>query len=71
MSKKKRLLINIDYEFTDGDVFEEAVLEKKRIARLMESLRETTPSIVNIQYLLADRRGDKTTDLSKMKFRRN
>jgi hypothetical protein len=71
MSKKKRLLINIDYEFTDGDVFEEAVLEKKRIARLMESLRETTPSIVDIQYLLADRRGDKTTDLSKMKFRRN
>ena len=71
MSKKKRLLINIDYEFTDGDVFEEAVLEKKRIARLMESLRETTPSIVDIQYLLADRRGYKTTDLSKMKFRRN
>jgi hypothetical protein len=71
MSKKKRLLINIDYEFNDGDVFEEAVLEKKRIARLMESLRETTPSIVDIQYLLGDRRGDKTTDLSKMKFRRN
>jgi hypothetical protein len=71
MSRKKRLLINIDYYFAEGDVCEEAVLEKRRIAKLMQSLQETTGSIVDIQILLDDRRGEKTGDLSKMKFRRN
>ena len=71
MSRKKRLLINIDYDFAEGDVFEEAVLEKRRIAKLMQSLKETTGSIVDIQIKLDDRRGEKTSDLSKMKFRRN
>ena len=68
---KYRLLINMDLEITDGDPLEEAVSEKKRITKLMRSLQETTPSVVDIQTRLKERRGEKTGDISKMKFRTN
>lgn len=68
---KYRLLINLDLEFTDGDTLEEAAAEKKRIVKLMKSLEETTPSIVHMQSSLKARRGPRTGDISRMKFRTN
>ena len=66
---KYRLLINLDLEFTGGEPMEEAVLEKRRIMKLMRSLEETTPAIIHVQSHLGERRGERTNDISKMKFR--
>lgn len=68
---KYRLLINIDLLINDGDALEEAVLEKRRIMKLMQSLKATTPSIADIQCDLRERRGEKTPDIRTMKFLRN
>lgn len=68
---KYRLLINLDLEFNHGDSVEEAAAEKKRIMKLMKSLEETTPSIVQMQSSLKARRGPRTGDINKMKFRTN
>ena len=65
---KKRALINIDYIFT-GDGVDDVYMEKKRLKKWLESLKETTPEITDVQCIIQERRGEKTGDISKMKFR--
>ena len=69
--RKMSLVIQGDYTFIGGDGVEDAYLEKKRMVKLFESIKETTPELLNFQIVMRERRGEKSSDISKMRFRRN
>ena len=66
---KYRIVINLDLESSENDHMEEAVSLRRRIMKMMDSFEETTPSILEVQSHLSERRGKRTKDISKMKFR--
>ena len=54
-----------------GDGVDEVYLEKQRLIKLLNSLKDTTPEITEFQCVLKERRGDAPPDILKMKFRSN
>ena len=70
LGKKMSGVIQMDYTF-DGDGIDDAYMEKKRLTKLLESIKETTRALIDFQIVMRERRGEKSSDISKMKFRRN
>ena len=46
-----------------GDGVDEVYLEKQRLIKLLNSLKDTTPEITEFQCVLKERRGDAPSDI--------
>ena len=54
-----------------GDGVDGVYLEKQRLIKLLDSLKDTKPEITEFQRVLKERRGDAPPDISKIKLSSN
>lgn len=64
---KARGIVVIDYEIEGG--FKEAAEEQEKLEKAIASIVDKNKNVVFHQVDMKERRGDKTMDISKMKFR--
>jgi hypothetical protein len=64
---KARGIVVIDYEIEGG--FKEAAEEQDKLEKAIASIVDKNKNVVFHQVDMKERRGDKTMDISKMKFR--
>lgn len=64
---KARGIVVIDYEIEGG--FKEAAEEQEKLEKAIASIVDKNKNVVFHQVDMKERRGEKTMDISKMKFR--
>lgn len=64
---KARGIVVIDYDIEGG--FREAAIEQDKLEKAIANIVDGNKSVVFHQVDMKERRGEKTMDISKMKFR--
>ena len=64
---KARGIVVIDYDIDGG--FKEAAVEQVKLEQAIASIVDGNKCVVHHQVDMKERRGEKTMDISKMKFR--
>jgi len=64
---KARGIVVIDYDIDGG--FRQAADEQDKLEQAVKSIVDGNKSVVHYQVDMKERRGEKTMDISKMKFR--